>query len=206
MFVVLIGGCVSTSISVPRGEEYYTRTNIWYKDPAKIPSTNYIDGAFLPLGTKIKMLDCGGVQVKFVDINRGQSYTIIFVRKHTTITAEEQFDRYFSKRNVVDTKGDFFKLSPKEQEAVKKGAIFDGMSKKAVLMALGYPPSHKTPDLTSNVWFYWGHRAVFSVYFMDDVVVKYDSEMRVSPFETRWQYKTESLGQSAKDSGIGNGK
>jgi hypothetical protein len=46
------------------------------------------------------------------------------------------------------------------------------MSKDAVVMAYGYPPSHKIPTLDSNMWTYWRDRfrRVF-VYFENGKVV-----------------------------------
>jgi len=199
VLAVLVSGCVSMTVNEsgksisPVGKTYYTKINIWYKYPDKIKSTNNIDGTFLSLGTKVKIVEFDGGKVKFIDTNREQFYTIIFVRKHTPMTSQELFDRYFSENNIMDVNGEFNKFTSKEQEGIKKGRIFPGMSKKAVLMTLGYPPNHKTPNLQGNIWLYWGRRVVFLVYFRDDVVEKSDSEMRMSPFETRWQQHNESL-------------
>jgi len=197
--VVLLSGCASVSINEggvsinPVGKIYYTKINIWYKYPDKIKSTNNIDGTFLSLGTKVKILEFDSGKVKFIDIARDQFYTIIFVKKHTPMTSQELFNRYFSENNIMDTNGEFNKVTSKEQEGIKKGRIFPGMSKKAVLLTLGYPPNHKTPSLEGNIWLYWGRRVVFSVYFRDSLVEKSDSEMQMSPFETRWQQHNESL-------------
>jgi hypothetical protein len=32
------------------------------------------------------------------------------------------------------------------------------MSKEAVIISVGIPPDHKTPDLKSNRWIYWKNR------------------------------------------------
>lgn len=59
-----------------------------------------------------------------------------------------------------------------ERKNIKNGTIAVGMSKDAVVMAYGYPPSHKTPTLDSNMWTYWRDRfrRVF-VYFENGKVV-----------------------------------
>ncbi len=38
------------------------------------------------------------------------------------------------------------------------GTVNIGMSKDAVIKALGYPPEHKTPNLEGNEWRYWKNR------------------------------------------------
>jgi hypothetical protein len=45
------------------------------------------------------------------------------------------------------------------------------MRKSAVIVALGYPPKHKTPSLEANQWRYWSSRfGSFLVHFQDDKV------------------------------------
>jgi len=46
-----------------------------------------------------------------------------------------------------------------------------GMSKKAVLAAIGYPPQHQTPSLNGDTWTYWSSRTNrFAVIFKQDKV------------------------------------
>lgn len=49
-------------------------------------------------------------------------------------------------------------LSKLDLSGVAKGVAYVGMSKQGVLVALGIPPSHKTPSLEGNVWLYWKNR------------------------------------------------
>ena len=49
-------------------------------------------------------------------------------------------------------------MSEKEIEAIRKGIILNGMSKKAVLISYGYPPEHRTRSHESNVWIYWKNK------------------------------------------------
>jgi len=48
-------------------------------------------------------------------------------------------------------------LSAAELAAVKAGRIEVGMSKKAVLLAVGYPPAHES-SISSDSWLYWQSR------------------------------------------------
>ncbi len=60
-------------------------------------------------------------------------------------------------------------LSDVEKEGVRLGIAKKGMSKQAVILALGYPPPRDTPDLESWVWQYWAsHFSYFKVVFDDN--------------------------------------
>jgi len=56
---------------------------------------------------------------------------------------------------LADWGGLYSKFNGEEKENIKKGTIAEGMSKEAVLMAYGYPPSHRTAALASDEWAYW---------------------------------------------------
>ena len=140
------------------GKIYYTSVNIWYENPDKIPSTNYHKGSKLPIGTKVKIISVGDRKIQFVPVDTTVTFTIVHQKKHTRIKLKELFDRYFSKKNILEQEGYFHNLTEKEKECVNNGTISPGMSKVAVIMAYGYPPSHKTPLLSSDVWYYWHSR------------------------------------------------
>ena len=49
-------------------------------------------------------------------------------------------------------------LSDIDQQGIKEGRAYLGMTKKAVRIALGYPAPHRTPSLESHSWVYWTNR------------------------------------------------
>ncbi len=157
---------------VKGGEIYYTRTNMWFEHPKNFISTNFHRGVIIPVGTKVKVLRVGGVKIRFINEENGVRYDYIHALKHSRITLKRLFDQYFSKENVMAAGGEFGKFTKEEQENIKNGVIAPGMSKEAVLMAYGYPPSHKTSHLTNDVWFYWERRASkIIVHFKDNILV-----------------------------------
>jgi len=86
-----------------------------------------------------------------VDDNR--VYKIHFTSNwHPGKTAEDY-------KNLMITTKTFEKLTEGMNEsdidAIKRGRVVNGMSKKAVLVAYGYPPEHRTSSLESNTWIYW---------------------------------------------------
>jgi len=158
------------------GKTFYTTANIWYEHPAKIFSTNYHKGAIIPVGTKVTIKEVRDKEIQFVHEN-GQSFQIIFLEKHSKpgMTVWDYFEQYFSEKNPLREGGPFQNLSKDEERNIKLGEIEVNMSRAAVLMAYGYPPSHRTPFLKSDVWIYWISRFVeTAVYFNDDKVSKID--------------------------------
>jgi len=51
-------------------------------------------------------------------------------------------------------------LSATDRKGIKEGRVMNGMSKKGVQIAWGYPAKHRTPSLEDNVWTYWRNRWV----------------------------------------------
>ncbi|MFA5087665.1 MAG: hypothetical protein WC552_01370 [Candidatus Omnitrophota bacterium] len=174
--VVLVLACgfaaSAAQAAAPEGETYYTTANIWYEDAEKPISVNYHKGTMIPAGTKVKIDLCKKDKIKFTTES---GVTLVFLNssKYSTIKLPELFDRYFSKDNPTGGLNIFFsKFNAKEKENIKKGTIAEGMSKEAVLMAYGYPPSHRTPDLKSDTWAYWDNRFVsFRAVFKDNRLI-----------------------------------
>jgi len=184
-FISLIILVVLTLTSSPlyadnlSGKTYYTKANVWYEHPNRILSTNYHRGAILPIGTTVKIHSIKGEKIQFTPDGSAQMFTLINDNKTSTISTDELFNRYFSVEAVQAGVGDYYQATEADRENIKNGIITLGMSKKAVLMAYGYPPTHKTPLLTSDIWYYWYSRpSEVNVYFKDDKVFQIE---RIDP-------------------------
>ena len=60
-------------------------------------------------------------------------------------------------------------LSEIEIDAIKKGILVNGMSKRAVFTCYGPPPEHHTRSLDAKTWYYWKNRRDrFAVTFDED--------------------------------------
>ena len=44
------------------------------------------------------------------------------------------------------------------QDAIFEGRVVKGMTKEQVVMAIGYPPGHRTEGMNANEWTYWANR------------------------------------------------
>ncbi len=177
---VLVFGIIFTFSSIFAaefsGKIYYTKVNIWYENTNDILSTNYHRGNILPLGTKVKIHNIIGSKIQFTPEGSGQLFTIINTKKTSTISTERLFNRYFSTEVIKPGAGDYYQANEADRENIKKGIITLGMSKKAVILAYGYPPTHKTPQLSSDIWYYWYARLhKVNVYFKDDKVIKIEN-------------------------------
>lgn len=134
--------------------DYYTAVNIWHYKPMRIYSTNYHTGTILRVGTKCRVTGVNKKGIEFETAD-GKEFRILYVPRHSTITVQEMFGRYFSKKNEMGPGGKFESFTPRERDAVRGAVINPGMRKEAVLMAYGYPPSHRTPSLDEDTWIYF---------------------------------------------------
>jgi hypothetical protein len=69
---------------------------------------------------------------------------------------------YMGKLLVRENPADLVTAFPVEpQEAIWEARVIPGMTKEQVLIAIGYPPTHRTTSTTSttiNEWTYWSNR------------------------------------------------
>ena len=84
---------------------------------------------------------------------KGQDIILRNIPKYTGVGIDELAKRYFSK-----TKVDLSKFTKDEQKAIRLAQVVKNMSKDAVVVSLGVPPSHATPTLEMPQWKYWKTR------------------------------------------------
>ena len=152
-------------------DKLYTAYNIWFEQPTKVYSTNYQKGNILPAGSEVKDVKRSSGKLEFTDVNLDIRFTFEFVGKHHPgLTGEQWMDRFL-------TTSDFAALSQgltaAEIKAIRAGEVKAGMSKKAVLLAAGYPPEVGTASTKLDTWRYWRHRfGSYPVQFGDGKVTK----------------------------------
>jgi len=145
-------------------ETAYTRYNIWREPHSRVWAINYKRGEMLPAGTEVRdvRINTGGFNDQYISFNRvsdGKLFHVYFRSKfHPGKTIADYRRFMFSNYPFsVQTNG----MSDREIDAISRGVLVTGMSKKAVTMAYGIPPQHKTPNLNSNRWRYWTSRMVW---------------------------------------------
>jgi hypothetical protein len=158
-----LASCRSAATS--EGSRFYTRFGLRI-DGRVCSSTNYRgerSSSLLPINSAVEYVSQrrGSFTLRIVG---GPEFTFKHVEKHTLDEAKESFHKFFSTEPT-----DLSAFPPEEQEAIQKGEATVGMSRAAVLAAMGPPPAVGTLTLDGDVWKYWSSRFVtFHVRFGED--------------------------------------
>ncbi len=145
-------------------EKLYTQFSLMYEKNVH-RTTNYRKGVLLPVNSEVSLISKKGQRI-IVALGSSQQLTIENIQNFSGENIDGIFARTFSSQKV-----DLTPFSEMERNAIVAGEVKTGMSKKAVVIALGYPPKHKTPSLESNQWRYWRNRfGTFVVHFENDRV------------------------------------
>lgn len=169
-----ITGCGSATVTPEVKKAFdanatmYTQLNMRYNMSRRltlVETTNFRVGVLIPVNSKVTLQDVNDKQIVFV--YKGKNITLQNKAKYSGKNISEIFTRYFSNKKL-----DLSHFSKLEQKAIETGELKGGMSKKAVLVSLGYPPVHHTPTLEMNEWKFWKDRwTTYMVYFDKDKVV-----------------------------------
>lgn len=151
--LVLASGLGNTASAADR---LFTAYNMWFEMPQKMYSTNYQKGNILPAGSEVKDVNRSSRKLEFVDVKSNTKFTIEFVAKHHPgVTPDQWIDRLLTPRDLSTlTRG----FSADEIKAIKAGQAKVGMSRKAVLVSVGYPPEVATASPDLDVWKFWRDR------------------------------------------------
>ena len=177
----LVSGCdrfAGPKVESPLNGQYrYTCCNIRYEKP-EITDVNYTQGALIPYGTRVQILEVKKNAVRFQPVGHPEM-TLVYRHGRKIYPFEQYLDRIFltdaPKAPVSpSTSTSKKKAAPppaKFTRQIEQGLVEAGMTKAEVLLALGYPPAHRTASLESPIWTYWRNRwEVFMVYFDGDKV------------------------------------
>ena len=165
--ILAFGGANAASAA----DRLYTAYNIWFEQPTKVYSTNYEKGNLFPAGSEVKDVARSSRKLEFTDPKLSMKFSIEFVPKHHPgVTAEQWIDRFLTTRDFAAlSKG----LTAAEIEAIKAGLVQVGMSKKAVLVSVGFPPEIATASTELDTWKYWRDRfRNYLVHFSNGNVTK----------------------------------
>lgn len=138
-------------------EKVYTLTNLHPDDVrSRLYSINYQQPGLIPRCTEVNLLDIS--RKKLIFEAGDVKYHYIFHKASGSF--DENIKKYFG------TECSPKKLSALDKKGLREGKVFKGMSKDGVVLAIGYPPVHVTPSLSSNTWKYWSNRFnTFNVVF-----------------------------------------
>jgi hypothetical protein len=157
----------------------------------RISSINYQTLSLLPVGTEVKKVvvlpaDGGSMTYDLTHTTResreiltrrfddsltfvtadGKEYRLNYHRNHSREASIWSFARrMFSETPPSEV---FSGMDEGIIAAIKAGEVVDGMTMQEVVMTLGIPPDHKTPDAENNLtWVYWTNRNAEKNYCFD---------------------------------------
>ena len=134
------------------GNNYYTQFVIRYEKNAHL-TTNFRRGASVPVNTQVKLLNITSKTIEVELDNSVKPLLIKNVPKHTGDDVFQAFDKYFS-----HTRLNLNQFSSLERSHIQSGTVAKGMTKKSVVVAIGYPPITETINLDADTWVYWSGR------------------------------------------------
>ena len=147
---------------IDTNQTYYTLHSFRHEKGRHL-TTNYQRGAFVPVNTKVKILAFDEDEIILKLLKSDQEVAIVNVFKYSQASTKQIFKRMFSKKKTT-----LGKISKKMKKNIKWGIAKTGMSKKQVLIALGYPPGHQTPSTEMDQWRYWKNRFNTMMLYFDD--------------------------------------
>ncbi len=148
----------------PKGQTLYTQFTFFYEENYHV-TTNYRKGILVPVNTEVKFVKAKRNTI-VVTLPNGQDLEIENIEAYSGEKIEGIFNRTFGINPV-----NLSKFTAEEKNAIIAGEVKVGMGKSAVIVALGYPPKHKTSSLQLDQWQYWHNRFdTFVVYFENDRV------------------------------------
>ena len=120
----------------------------WYETSSILATPN---GA-LPFGTQVEVIDVGGKSFSVRTAQLGE-FTI------SLEYGNEPLAEYMNKLLLKENPEDLVATFPADvQDAIWEARVIPGMTKDQVLIAIGYPPTHRTPGTAANEWTYWSNR------------------------------------------------
>lgn len=160
--VVALAATAATAQDKPEG---YTCCNFHY-DRDWISDANWGNLPMIPAGARIRVLDYGSHRAS-VEID-GKPMRI----GHDYGRNEESLEKFISKLVVKSNpRAKIDKASPKAKAAMREARVVPGMTKEQVIVAVGYPPTHRTRSTDESVWNYWASRAGrYEVHFKGNTV------------------------------------
>ncbi len=176
LVAVAVGGCPRPEVPNPLvGQTRYLCCNLHYEAP-EINDANYLRGALVPFGTRVDIIKVKKTRITFQPVGH-PPLTLALKYGEKTLTMEQYLDRLFltdDPRTQLAPPGHDKKQAAenaKRRKLIEEGIVQKGMTKREVLMALGYPPAHRTPSLDASSWTYWQNRwATMVIHFDGDKV------------------------------------
>lgn len=138
------------------GGDAYTLVNLHPDEERQLLYTvNYQQAGLIPVCTKVKLTKFSRKALEFqIPERNNREYKYLF---HKSLP--EPFDQHLAQIFGSTCPSDkIAKMAEVDQQGIKAGRAMPGMTKDAVVIAIGPPPSHVTYSLDQDEWLYWQNR------------------------------------------------
>lgn len=144
----------------------YTLTNLRPDEVnARLYTLNYQREGFIPVCSEVRLDDRNKKRLRFKVLHSGRHYQLYRHKAYTDLPG--YIAKHFGTR-CPNTQA----LPELDRKGIERGKALVGMSKVAVIQALGYPPPHRTYSTDLDDWRYWINR-------FNTMVVTFDVDGRV---------------------------
>ncbi|MCP3965862.1 MAG: hypothetical protein GY750_01640 [Lentisphaerae bacterium] len=180
----ILAGCINQIVvpevlQQPLNGKVYTKSNIWYQNPAQINGLNYQTGRIIPFGTEVIPIEATDYRLVF-KTKDGQQYTILFDPQLMLVPM-----RVYIKQILTLKPREFYTKGMKKEviQTMLDGMLKRGMTKNQVILTCGLPAACRTPSLTNSTWIYYidknrTFRVVFRGQKVKAIVNINDEELR----------------------------
>src|SRR5687767_7571401 len=165
IFLLALCGCGGIKYHLTGQPNVVTVVNLHPDERGKLYSSNYQLSGVLPRCTPVEIESVGAKQMRFTA--DGRRYLYEFQVKLMVETIPEHLDKIFA-TSCPDP--DLAGFSEIDRQGIKEGRALKGMTRKAVIYAMGPPPARANrPE--ADRWKYWRNRfGTFQVAFDGDRV------------------------------------
>lgn len=164
LFAVAMSSACARDPGIPPAEQIpglssagkvFTQTNLRPNDRKGVMyATNYLQDGLIPVCSEVTLISLNAKVLLFKVDATGREYQYVN-HKSATEGFTQNLAKYFG---PTCPRKDLDSLTRQEREQVRIGQVAPGMRKRAVTLAIGYPPSNKTPSLDSRDWRYWTNK------------------------------------------------
>ena len=134
----------------------YTLTNLHPDlENRRLYSTNYQQTYLMPVCTEVEITKLSKKKMLFRDKKTGVEYEYLWHKKSTPSGLNAHIEKHFGTecpQSEIDS------MSKIDQDGIKSGQPAMGMTRRGIILAMGYPPEHVTPMLDQNLWMYWRNK------------------------------------------------
>ena len=151
--------------AIEAGQTYYLRHNLMF-EKSTWEATNYWRGTLLPINTKVTVTAIDYHTVSF----KWDGGKLMVVNSEHTMRRMETIAKHLLSPNPVPIE----KFGEHMAQRIASGTLTKGMTREQVIMTRGWPPGHKTPDITSDNgrWMYWSSRFGYVTLVITDGLLK----------------------------------